>query len=81
MPTPREYEFALPDGSKRYEFVDPDCGTPVLKQIAMFSQAFRENHGLEMATGIGQADDPHLAAGARAALDTRHDGGGNATCR
>ena len=21
-----EYEFARPDGSKRYEMVDPDCG-------------------------------------------------------
>ena len=38
MPTPREYEFTLPDGSKRYEFVDPDCGTPVLKQIEMFKK-------------------------------------------
>jgi hypothetical protein len=34
----REYEFTLPDGSKRHEFVDPDCGIPVLKQIEMFKK-------------------------------------------
>lgn len=38
MNKPREYEFTLPDGSKRYEFVDPDCGIPVLKQIETLKQ-------------------------------------------
>ena len=38
MPKPLEYEFTLPDGSKRYEFVDPECGTSVLKQIEMFKK-------------------------------------------
>lgn len=35
---PIEYEFTLPDGSKRYEFVDPDSGYSVMTQIRMFSQ-------------------------------------------
>ena len=34
---PVEYEFTLPDGSKRYEFIDPDCGYSVMAQIRMFS--------------------------------------------
>jgi hypothetical protein len=38
MPQPREYEFTLRDRSKRYEFVDPECGIPVLKQIEMFKK-------------------------------------------
>lgn len=41
MKKPREYEFTLPDGSKRYEFIDPDCGIPILKQIG----TFRKMHG------------------------------------
>jgi hypothetical protein len=28
-----EYEFTLPDGSKRYEFVDPDNDMSVMHQI------------------------------------------------
>ena len=28
-----EYEFVLPDGSKRYEFVDPDNDMSVMQQI------------------------------------------------
>jgi hypothetical protein len=28
-----EYEFILPDGSKRYEFVDPDNDMSVMQQI------------------------------------------------
>jgi hypothetical protein len=28
-----EYEFVLPDGSKRYEFVDPDNDMSVMHQI------------------------------------------------
>ena len=28
-----EYEFTLPDGSKRYEFVDPDNDMSVMQQI------------------------------------------------
>jgi hypothetical protein len=31
-----EYEFTLPDGSKRYEIIDPACGAPILKQIETF---------------------------------------------
>ena len=38
MKKPREYEFTLPDGSNRYEFVDPDCGIPILKQIEMLKK-------------------------------------------
>jgi hypothetical protein len=33
-----EYEFTLPDGSKRYEFVDPESGYNVMAQIRMFSE-------------------------------------------
>jgi hypothetical protein len=28
-----EYEFTLPDGSKRYEFIDPDNDMSVMHQI------------------------------------------------
>jgi hypothetical protein len=28
-----EYEFILPDGSKRYEFIDPDNDMSVMQQI------------------------------------------------
>lgn len=38
MQKPREYEFTLHDGSKRYEFVDPESGTPVARQIEMFKK-------------------------------------------
>ncbi|MDP3074740.1 hypothetical protein [Bradyrhizobium sp.] len=31
-----EYEFTLPDGTKRYEFVDPDAGYSVMTQVGMF---------------------------------------------
>jgi hypothetical protein len=31
-----EYEFTLPDGSKRYEIVDPESGYSVMTQIRMF---------------------------------------------
>lgn len=41
MTKPREYEFTLADGSKRYEFVDPDSDIPVLRQI----EIFRRMHG------------------------------------
>jgi hypothetical protein len=30
-----EYEFTLPDGSKRYEFVDPDNDMSVMQQIEL----------------------------------------------
>jgi len=30
-----EYEFTLPDGSKRYEFVDPDNDMSVMHQIEL----------------------------------------------
>ena len=30
-----EYEFALPGGSKRYEFVDPDNDMSVMQQISL----------------------------------------------
>jgi hypothetical protein len=32
---PVEYEFTLPDGSKRYEFVDPDNDMSVMQQIRL----------------------------------------------
>jgi hypothetical protein len=35
---PLEYEFTLPDGSKRYEIVDPEATYSVLKQVEMFKQ-------------------------------------------
>lgn len=38
MGKPVEYAFTLPDGSIRYEFVDPDSGYSVLAQIRMFSE-------------------------------------------
>jgi hypothetical protein len=31
-----EYEFTLRDGSKRYEFVDPDGGYSVMTQVGLF---------------------------------------------
>lgn len=36
MTKPTEYEFTRPDGTKCYEFVDPDAGYSVMQQIAMF---------------------------------------------
>lgn len=33
-----EYEFILPNGDKRYEFVDPDGYLSVLMQVEMFSR-------------------------------------------
>jgi hypothetical protein len=30
-----EYEFTLPDGSKRYEFIDPDNDMSVMQQISL----------------------------------------------
>lgn len=38
MAKPIEYRFTLPDGSERFEFVDPDGYDPVQKQITMFMQ-------------------------------------------
>jgi len=32
---PVEYEFTLPDGSKRYEFVDLDNDMSVMQQISL----------------------------------------------
>jgi hypothetical protein len=31
-----EYEFTLPSGEKRYEFVDPNAGDSVMQQVSMF---------------------------------------------
>ncbi|TCU78879.1 hypothetical protein EDE08_101662 [Bradyrhizobium sp. R2.2-H] len=31
-----EYEFVLPDGSARYEMVDPDAGYTVMHQVNLF---------------------------------------------
>lgn len=31
-----EYEFVLPDGTKRYDFVDPDNDMSVMHQINLF---------------------------------------------
>jgi hypothetical protein len=38
MTKPTEYEFTRPDGSKRYEIVDPDAGYSVMQQIEMFKR-------------------------------------------
>lgn len=35
---PIEYELVLPDGSKRYELVDPDARFSVMAQIMMVSE-------------------------------------------
>jgi hypothetical protein len=43
-----EYEFTLRDGSKRYEIIDPDAGTTVMRQVKMFS----EMHGAVSATPV-----------------------------
>src|SRR5690348_1133320 len=47
----------------------------------MFSQAFGENHSLEMPCWIRQADDAHLTARPRPALGARDDGRRNTACR
>jgi hypothetical protein len=31
-----EYEFTLSDGSKRYEFVDPEADYSVITQVGLF---------------------------------------------
>lgn len=53
---PVEYEFVLPDGSKRYEFVDPESGYSVMAQIRMFS----EMHGAVKARPVrhDQQEEP-----------------------
>ena len=35
-----EYEFTMPDGSKAYEIIDPDCGYSVMLQIEMFVKIY-----------------------------------------
>ena len=47
---PIEYEFTLPDGSKRYEFVDPDAGYSVMQQVSMFMKM----HGATSARPVNQ---------------------------
>ena len=49
-----EYEFTLPDGSKRYEFVDPESGYSVMAQIRMF----REMHSAIAAKPMSNNDSP-----------------------
>jgi hypothetical protein len=51
---PIEYEFTLPDGSKRYEFVDPGSGYSVMTQIRMF----KEMHGAIAAKPVSNNDSP-----------------------
>jgi hypothetical protein len=45
-----EYEFVLPDGSTRYEIVDPDAGTSVIGQV----NAFMRMHGAYIARPLRQ---------------------------
>src|SRR5262245_1386674 len=52
-----------------------------LETIAVFGQPFRENDRFKMSARVRKADDAHLAACARAALDARNDGCRNATSR
>jgi hypothetical protein len=40
-----EYEFVLPDGSTRYEIVDPDAGMSAMGQV----NAFMKMHGAYIA--------------------------------
>lgn len=54
MRKPAEYEFVLPDGSKRYEFVDPDAGDSVLRQIELF----RRMHGAVSAAPVKPDSSP-----------------------
>jgi hypothetical protein len=49
-----EYEFTLPDGSKRYEFLDPEGGYSVMTQIKMF----QEMHGAIAAKPVSNNDSP-----------------------
>lgn len=49
-----EYEFTLPDGSKRYEFIDPESGYSVMAQIRMFE----EMHGAIAAKPVSNNDSP-----------------------
>lgn len=48
MNKPTEYEFERSDGSKFYEFVDPDAGYSVMTQIRMFT----EMHGAKSARPV-----------------------------
>jgi hypothetical protein len=49
-----EYEFTCADGSKRYEFVDPDAGFSVLQQI----ERFRSMHGAVSAAPVRPDSSP-----------------------
>jgi hypothetical protein len=49
-----EYEFTLPNGSKRYEFVDPDAGYSVIRQIEMFNKM----HGAIAAKPVNNNQSP-----------------------
>ena len=49
-----EYEFTLPDGSKRYEFVDPEAGYSVIRQIEMF----KKMHGAIAAKPVNNNQNP-----------------------
>jgi len=49
-----EYEFTLPDGSKRYELVDPDAGDSVIRQIEMF----KKMHGAVAAKPANNNQNP-----------------------
>lgn len=48
MTKPTEYEFTLPDGSKRYEIVDPDAGMSIIAQLV----AFKAMHGATSAKPV-----------------------------
>jgi hypothetical protein len=49
-----EYEFTLPDGSKRYEFVDPGAGYTAIRQIEMF----KKMHGAIAAKPVDNNQNP-----------------------
>ena len=49
-----EYEFTLPDGSKRYEFVDPDAGYSVILQI----ETFKKMHGAIAVKPVNNNQNP-----------------------
>jgi hypothetical protein len=49
-----EYEFTLPDGSKRYELVDPNAGYSVIRQI----EVFRKMHGAIAAMPVNNNQSP-----------------------
>lgn len=54
MPKPIEYRFTLPDGSERFEIVDPDAGYSIARQVRMF----QEMHGAVRAAPVDMEAEP-----------------------